>query len=494
MAHRISRVMSTQHPDNVTVPFFAEHEVLSGDDEVKEAFYAFSHLGINEQLWDSEGKEADSFVIKKLLSRYEPFFRKNPLGEEKTISLRVPNPRVEKADAKILIEALHSITRSHDIAAAFYGDDCSAPIPQVYVPMTKDAKDVLRVKAYYDAHIIKAQSATLLPKDLTVQQWLGRFRPETIRVSPLFEDKEAILGAHLAAKELLDQKAQNNDEFLRVWFARSDPALNYSSAANVLLLKVALPRLHELQEKSSVDILPIVGCGSAPFRGHFTPDNVKTFIKGYPSVQTFTTQSSFKYDHPIEKVRSAIDTLNTTKRKKPIFVEEQKLLPIIEKLSAGYQEQVRQLAPIVNHFSPNIPQRRKRKMHIGLFGYTRDSAGVKLPRAIPFTAALYSLGLPPELLGLHALNEKELDVLQDAWKNFAVDHEAAAQYYNPDNLRFFPQLVQEDIKKVLARFPADPDPAHQKITSIIRENFQKERHDLVREDVIRAAFVRRFLG
>ena len=66
----IPKTMSTQHPDNVYIPFFAREPQLSGEDEIIEAFYAFSVLGIEEQMLDVEGKEVDEFVVKKLLERY----------------------------------------------------------------------------------------------------------------------------------------------------------------------------------------------------------------------------------------------------------------------------------------------------------------------------------------------------------------------------------------------------------------------------------------
>lgn len=48
----IPRCMSSQHPDNAAVPFFASSSVLAGEDEIKEAYYVFSHLGCDEQMWD----------------------------------------------------------------------------------------------------------------------------------------------------------------------------------------------------------------------------------------------------------------------------------------------------------------------------------------------------------------------------------------------------------------------------------------------------------
>ena len=80
--HNVSRCMSTQHPDNVKNPFFTESSEIGGDDEIKEAFYSYSHIGCREQLWDCEGKEVDNFVVKKLLNNYEPYFSTNFLGKD----------------------------------------------------------------------------------------------------------------------------------------------------------------------------------------------------------------------------------------------------------------------------------------------------------------------------------------------------------------------------------------------------------------------------
>ena len=184
--------MSTQHPDNVRAPFFSDNIVMEGDDEVKEAFYSFSNLNIKEQLWDCEGKEVDNFVIKKLLTRYAPFFRENRLGKDVFMLLRVPNPEVEKNEAKILFEVLESIPRSFDISNAIYHDDI-APLFEVSIPMVSSSKSLLRISEYYKKYVSGKQNISLIDGDIKISEWIGRFCPSKIRIMPLFETRSAML-------------------------------------------------------------------------------------------------------------------------------------------------------------------------------------------------------------------------------------------------------------------------------------------------------------
>ena len=79
---RIPRTMSTQHPDNARIPGWAGGEVIEGEAEVVEAYRAFSVLGIHEVMWDAEGKDVDTHVVRKLLSRYPDFFEERVLGKD----------------------------------------------------------------------------------------------------------------------------------------------------------------------------------------------------------------------------------------------------------------------------------------------------------------------------------------------------------------------------------------------------------------------------
>ena len=92
----IPRCMSTQHPDNAHWPYFAAAQQLTGEEEVREAYYVYSTLGCEEQMWDHEGKEVDAYVVAKLLSQHGAFFRKKPLGKKSILTLRVPNPERER--------------------------------------------------------------------------------------------------------------------------------------------------------------------------------------------------------------------------------------------------------------------------------------------------------------------------------------------------------------------------------------------------------------
>ncbi|MCS7199240.1 MAG: phosphoenolpyruvate carboxylase, partial [Caldimicrobium sp.] len=393
---KIPKVMSTQHPDNVSLPFFAETPDMSGEDEIQEAYYAFSHLGCDEQMWDSEGKEVDDFVVKKLLTRYPNFFKKKRLGEELFLTLRIPNPSVEREEAKILVEALESIPRSMDASKLFYPQSSVAPIFEVILPMTTSAEELNRVYYFYRNFISGKQHQPIYEGSITVAEWVGEFLPEKINVIPLFEDVSYMIKADEILRDYLQDK---EEPYLRVFFARSDPALNYGLLSAVLANKIALRKIYKLSQEIDKELYPILGAGSPPFRGNLTPYTVDYVLSEYPSVETFTVQSAFKYDHPIEDVLTAVKRIKSFVRYPLEDFDEGFALNIIQKTSQEYQSVIERLAGIINLISRYVPRRRMRKLHVGLFGYSRQLGKVSLPRAIGFCASCYSMGLPPEIIG-----------------------------------------------------------------------------------------------
>ncbi|SDG27565.1 phosphoenolpyruvate carboxylase [Halorientalis regularis] len=489
----IPRVLSTQHPDNATLPFFTAGDVIEGEDEIQEGYYVASHLGCDEQMWDFEGKEGDEYAVKKLLSRYDDFFTDTRLGEDFRLTIRGPNPDLEVSEAKILLEILESIPRSFDAAKLFAEDrdiETVPPIFEVIIPMVTDADQLNAVHEYYRS-FVAGKGAETVWGDRTVEDWVGEFRPATIGVIPLIEQRDALLqaddivGDYATAQGLTD---------VRVFLARSDPALNYGSLAADLINKVSLQRLYRMADDRDIDIHPMLGAGSAPFRGNLTPERAMAVTEAYPEVETFTVQSAFKYDYPIETVREGIETLKQAELgAAPPAFDEERALDIVDRTATAYADQVDAIASTVNRLSSAVPDRRARKLHIGLFGYSREVGENALPRAIGYTAALYSVGCPPTLLGCHALTDEDRAFVRDVFPAFFQNLRDAAQYYNPRCTDVL-DLSQDALETAANMVDVDPEETHRAATDTAIDAFQQDDDDALRTAIRRGARQRQFLG
>jgi phosphoenolpyruvate carboxylase len=137
-----------------------------------------------------------------------------------------------------------------------------------------------------------------------------------------------------------------------------------------------------------------------------------------------------------------------------------------------------------------------RKLHIGLFGYSRSLGGVSLPRAISFCSALYSIGLPPEILGLSCLGQEDLAFLREVDPGFEADLADALRYLNEEALTLLPPAEAKEIRTTirLLGLTLSTDHTHQEVTTTIikrvREGSTKDLGDLI----LRAAWIRKFLG
>lgn len=496
MCHHMAdppRLLSTQHPDNATLPFFAGGDVIEAEDEIQEAYYVYSHLGCDEQMWDFEGKEGDEYVVQKLLSRYDDYFSDTRLGGDVRLTIRGPNPAVEESAAKVILEILESIPRSYDAAATFaaeYDLPTTTPIHEVIVPMVTDAAQINAVHRYYEEFVVgKADSE--VADGLSVADWVGSFDPDTIRVIPLVEDRESMLRAH---EILRDYATTHDQDAVRVFLARSDPALNYGCLAAYLINKVSLARLYEVARELGIDVHPMLGAGPAPFRGHLTPPNAGAVVDAYPEVETFTIQSGFKYDHPVETVREGLATIREADLgDPPAPIEEERALAVVDRTAEAYAEQVDAIAPTVDRLSRYVPSRRSRKLHVGLFGYSREVGENHLPRAIGYTAALTSVGCPPTLLGLGGLTESDVAFVEESFPAFFETLAAAARYYNPRCTDLL-DLDRESLEAGLAYVDVDPDERHREATDGVLDAVQAADDDAARAGVERAARIRRYLG
>src|SRR3989304_1546903 len=173
----VPRTMSTQHPDNARAPFFSSGGVIGSDDEILEAYLLFSQFGCQEQMWDFAGKIAAPWVVSELLGKDHAFFGKKPVGQDCFLTFKIPNPEVERIEAKLVPEILASIPRCYDIARPVYGKRIS-PVFEVILPMATSREQLERVYHYYCDFVIKDKSLTIFPGDnISVGEWLGEFKP-----------------------------------------------------------------------------------------------------------------------------------------------------------------------------------------------------------------------------------------------------------------------------------------------------------------------------
>jgi len=439
MYRKIPATMASQHPDNANVPFWHNQAFVETTQENKELVIMFADLGIDEYMWDWEGKLVDESVIEKVLAEKFDYFKVNQLGKDKFLTYRLPNPFVETEFR--LGRAFFGILSADSLAYKLGLH--TPPIFEAILPMCEQAKSLIDIQEAF------REIASLKHWLLNVQRG-NLYHLEPI---PLFEQVEVISQADRILGEYVkmhEEKFGFVPKYIRVMVARSDPSLNSSNIANILAIKIALSRLQKFSECHGLDLYPIIGCGSLPFRGGLTPYNVEQFVDEYSGVKTVTIQSAFRYDFPLPDVQAAIAKLNQLLPNSQPRVLDTKTEKVLEQLiqifKHYYQLSIPTVAKLVNSLAMYVPKRRERMLHIGLFGYSRGVGGINLPRAISFTASMYSLGLPPEIIGTgRALKELKalglLDVLEQNYLYFRQDYARVGGFVNKANLQ---ALIAQD--------------------------------------------------
>ncbi|BBD72351.1 phosphoenolpyruvate carboxylase [Sulfodiicoccus acidiphilus] len=453
-------------------------------------------------MWDSEGKDVDLHVVRKLLSSYPDFFREHILGKDLFLTYRIPNPKIEGAERKVFAETLENIPIAFDVAERFYG----RPVPAVFeviLPFTTSSSELVAVAKYYEKIVVGKESIDL-HGELSVKDLVGEVSPKRIEVIPLVEDMQSILNVRQIVGEYVKAVRPN---YIRVFIARSDPAMNYGLVPATILAKWALRKLKELE----VPVFPVIGVGSAPFRGNLRPSNVERVSEEYRGVYTFTVQSSFKYDNPEDEVRKSVSYLNGLPGDGHNWEEA---LFVLEPYVRRYQREIEGLANVINLVATLVPKRRARKLHVGLFGYSRSSGNVTLPRAITFVASLYSIGIPPEVLGLASLarlSEEQWSKLSSVYLHLRDDLRESlrfADYQALDRLRGGPfnvddsilRSIREDLsfaEEVLGIRIGGEDyesRTHRLLSELVAIALEARRPEEGRKNVLEMALLRKFLG
>ena len=428
---KIPTTMATQHPDNAGKPYWHNRPFISASAELHESYLCFSDLAIDEYNWDWEGKFVDEAVVDRLLHEYYRYFKKNPLGREKFLTFRFPNPRVEK-QFRLARALMVAITSSQLAKSLGFREP---PIFEAILPLTETAEEIIDIQEAFRLLV------SIEHKLLKMNESL-----EHIEIIPLFEQVSTIMYSDEILAKYIDlhrKKFGKKPSYIRPYCARSDPALNSGLVPTILALKVALSKYKKLSESCGVALFPMLGTGSLPFRGGLSPANLDNALKEYSGIKTLTIQSAFRYDYPKSAVLAAVKKIKNELPKGIAPSVSEKNTREIEEVIPGfiknYRTTVEAISGLINAVSDQVSRRRERLLHIGLFGYSRGLGKVQLPRAITFTSALYSLGIPPELIGtgrgLAAALKKGLsEAVLEHYLFLKEDLISAGHYLNKENL------------------------------------------------------------
>ncbi len=499
---KIPTTMASQHPDHAGVPYWAKKEFISTRKEVKECFLTFSELGISEYKWDWEGKFVDESVVDRLLHEHFEYFQAHALGKEKFLTFRLPNPKVETEFR--LGRAFMGILSASSLAKQLGLP--TPPLFEVILPMTETAQEMIEIEEAF------SELASLKHRLYS----LGNGTLKHIEVIPLFEQVETIMRSDEILEEYVGlhrKQFKNKPTRIRPYVARSDPALNSGIVPTVLAIKVGLSHYRDFEKKTGIVLSPIIGSACLPFRGGLTPYTIKQFTGEYKGVRTALLQSAFRYDYPTPDVAKAVELLDQLLPKgTPQSVSkttEKHLREIIRLFERPYCATIEGIASLISEVATHLPKRRERVQHIGLFGYSRGIGGVRLPRAIGFTGALYSLGVPPELIGTGrglaaAKKQGLLEALEKHYVHLKDDLRRAGRFFNREALDTLCQhnasweAVAEDVKEIEKYLGEELGPKtaeekeHASLSSFIASNIE----DLssMDEPITQAALLRRSLG
>ncbi|MBI4458331.1 phosphoenolpyruvate carboxylase [Candidatus Uhrbacteria bacterium] len=433
MTRRIPATMGTQHPDNAAAPYWETDgdAFVNVHEEVDECHSAFADLGCEEYMWDWEGKFVDEAVIDRLFSQHHAFFTKRQIGRDVFLTFRIPNIWEEKGYS--LGRALMGILTAEDMAYDL--GIHRPPLFEVILPMADRADKLLHIQKTFSSMAELKHRLFDTPKnDFTY-----------VEIIPLIEGVEHLFGIRKLLDDFVALHVKQygcKPAYIRPFLARSDPALVSGLVPAVLAVKAAISEAYRFSADTGIPVFPIVGTGSLVFRGGLAPNRVKKFVAEYGGVCTATIQSGFRYDYPLDEAKKGIRYLNANlAAAKPLLLTAAEIAAakkIAEKFTVPYRAALKNLYRTIMTVADAVPRRRERRLHIGLLGYGRKVGGKRFPRAINFTAALYSLGVPPEFLGLGrgyaALTERERALLRKMYRGFDDEVVEAGRYLNAANL------------------------------------------------------------
>ncbi len=405
---KIPSTMATQHPDSAT-------KMVPVSEEVEEAVRCLRHqdqgLGCDEYLVDYMSKLTPYHQIGQIIKALSKETDLVP-GVDSFITPRMVSSFQDEPFRQLM--TLTAVMEGIYSSSQTYGEP---GITEMVHAMTT-VRELKRTKD-------RAKSILgMLAKDLRLSE------ESDIQIIPLFEGVPELLSMDQTIPTLTKELGSQ-----RLFLGKSETALVYGHAASSLACKLALADIHILEIAIGTKFYPIFGGGALPFRGNICPDNSERFLQEFKGVKTYTIQSGMRYDHGSLETRELVGKIRTTTGQSEYleFSAEDRAL-MVQSAAIFAEHYIRELLEIVDkvlQVATVIPDQRERLLESTDVSYYQTVRNFKsflpfcrepeirdrlssldtekllsLPRVIRFTAALYTLGLPPEFIGTgNALKE-----------------------------------------------------------------------------------------
>ncbi len=427
----IPKLMATQHPDS-TIKVTSREEVI-------EAIEAFLKYKCDEVMVDYEGKLTPYHQVEWITEKAVEYGI--DVGESLILTPRTPRDDLEDISRHImaLTGSLMSNVKAQKLGV-------KPPVKYIVVPMTESVADAMRIQR----RIMKIER--LLSEEV------GYRLTEHVMVIPLIESVERQVHADAvleAFHNALVREASIFTDTVRVFLGKSDSALHSGHIASVISLKIALSRIARWSEERMINAKVIIGMGKPPFRGHLAPHNKNVWIREWSSCSTVTVQSALRYDTEYSVYLDFISSIKDSLGTKPEVIDadlEKKLREILVKTSKMYRQRLDVIVCGVERLFERIPSTRDR---IPYKKYGRSVEGVCLPRAIKYTAALYTACIPPvaiESIDLCKLTDKEIEALIDTYNGLIADLSFDYSFFNPEVAsKYMPKDVVDEVTSSLKK-------------------------------------------
>ena len=447
---KIPSCMATQHPDNAD-------KYIAIQSEPEEAIHALTSLengglGIEEIMIDFEGKltpyhQTSQIALGLIKNGMIP-------GRDVLITPRIPNAKKEPIFRQLM--SIMSLVETNILAFKQINQQA---IFEIIVPMIENGRELIQLQERINSVI-----------ELGNKNYEIQFPPNCVRIIPLLESVPALIKVDAILEEYYqDSLAMGYDaDNIRIMFARSDSAMSYGMLSSALAVLIAIDKSYKWAAKTNTEVAPILGCGALPFRGHLTEANLETILRNYAGIRTFTIQSGLRYDHGETSARNVAARL---KDRAPLTVavafepaDIDFMTECIGISTKFYMQTFLKTIGTVEKIANFIPKNRDRlsSTKTGL-EYVREIINLEeiaelitdeslqaelleidtnipctVPRAISFTASMYTLGLPPEFIGIgRCLNvivskygNEGIARLLDCYPQLYDDLSFAAKYVN----------------------------------------------------------------